>query len=197
MLQAQSLPDTGWPTYCLSPLFLFHTTPPIKTTSIHCHSNPRPPPSPSPRSFSPSYLRELGVNQSFVGPCMLLQLALLHGHSDYLQSAGGRAGMGWRGGGHFLEGVGTGISCAETRNSKWRRFELRWPFLWQSDCKAPGALFPSSSLFIHPSSFSYVPLSSVTQYTELWLPLVLLEQPTGELSSIQHAVWRLVFVRTY
>lgn len=69
MLQAQSLPDTGWPTYCLP-----QTPPlPIKSSPISSAQTPEPP----RRSSSLSYLRELGGDQSFVGRYVLLQAASL------------------------------------------------------------------------------------------------------------------------
>lgn len=148
MLQAQSLPDTGWPTYCLSPLFLVHTTPPIKTTTIHCHSRPRPPPPRSPCSFSPSYLKELGVNQSFVGPCMLLQPASLHGHGDYLLSAGGQAGMGWRGGRGTLFWRGWG-----------RGYHVARPGIQSDAGLSSGGRFSDKVTAKPPGLFSPLPLS--------------------------------------
>lgn len=166
MLQAQSLPDTGWPTYRLSPLFLFHTAPPIKTTTIHCRSNPRPPPSPSPRSFSPSYLRELGVNQSFVGPCMLLQPALLHGHGDYLVSAGGHGvAKGGGGGVAFWRGWGRGYHVARPGIQSDAGLSSGGRFSDKVTAKRPGLFSPLPlSLSVHLTSLtSHSVLSSNTR----------------------------------
>lgn len=153
MLQAQSLPDTGWPTYCLSPLFFFHNP----THQIHHHhhhsvsSAPRPPP---PHSSSSSYLRELGGDQSFVGPYVLLQPALLHGRGNYLLSPGGQDGVAGAvlGGGYHV--ARPGIQCDAGWSSGGRSVSLtNW-------LQHPQALF----LSICPSSFSCVPSATATLF---------------------------------
>lgn len=156
MLQAQSLPDTGWPTYCLSPLFFLHNS----THQIHSHhhhsvsSAVAPPP---PHSSS-SYLRELGGDQSFVGPYVLLQPALLHGQGNYLLSPGRQDGVAGAvlGGGYHV--VRPGIQSDAGWSSGGRSVSLtNW-------LQHPQALFPSPFHSICPSYFSRIPFTTDTLF---------------------------------
>lgn len=127
MLQAQSLPDTGWPTYCLSPLYLLpqphpSNPPPSAPLSLHHHSS------------SSTYLRELGGDQSFAGACMFLQPALLSTRwGSYLLDR--RDGVT----GAFLWGR-SGVDIM-WRDQEFKVTQVRAPvvveFLWQTDWNSP------------------------------------------------------------
>lgn len=138
MLQAQSLPDTGWPTYCLSPLFFLHNS----THQIHSHhhhsvsSAPTHPPTPS---FLLLVLFERIRRGSIICRALRVVTASLASWPGQLSSISRRTGWGGRG------SFGRGISCSETRNSKWRRLELRWPFSFSDKLTAtPPGSFPLS-----------------------------------------------------
>lgn len=154
MLQAQSLPDTGWPTYCLSPLYLLpqphpSNPPPSAPLSLHHHSS------------SSTYLRELGGDQSFAGACMLLQPALLSTRwGSYLLDR--RDGVT----GAFLWGRSGWISCGETKNSKWHKLELRWSLSFSDKLtETPPGTFCSP---FHVSSLTLRHQCTVLLFKEMW-----------------------------
>lgn len=97
MLQAQSLPDTGWPTYCLVPLSLLHPTPPIRTAAITNTSavSPTPTSPPSPHFSLPFLFERIRGESIICRPLHVLPVGFAS-RPQRLSSISQRTGMGWQ-----------------------------------------------------------------------------------------------------
>lgn len=156
--KTQSLPDTGWPTYCSpSPPFLVYNP----THQIHHSVSWVPDSSSSTVLILFEWIRSesiicWGPTCCYRRPCFMARATIFYLQADR---------MGWKGG--FGRRGGGWISCSETRNSKWRRLELWWP-LSASDkltVTPPGSLslslplYLSVSLLWHPRRHCHTVLS--------------------------------------